>query len=170
VTTKRRIHLLRHAKSSWDDPELTDHDRPLAPRGLKATRRLARWIAQEDIRPDLVLCSTATRAQETLARVAAALGSPPTLVEDGLYHASADALLGRLQQLPDAVGVVLLVGHNPGLEDLCDTLAGVATRLPTGALATFAADIGSWGELAPSGASLVSLVLPRELGRDQDTR
>ena len=96
----RRVHLLRHAKSSWDDPTIGDHERPLAPRGLKATTRLARWIEEHGVRPDLVLCSSAVRAQETLSRIGHALGSPPVHVEDGLYHASADELLVRLRRAP----------------------------------------------------------------------
>ena len=72
----KRLWLLRHAKSSWDDPGLADHDRPLAPRGRKAGKRMRRWAAEHDVRPDLVLCSTAVRAQATLELVAPALGAP----------------------------------------------------------------------------------------------
>ncbi len=170
--TTRRIHLLRHAKSSWDDPALDDHDRPLARRGLKASARLARWIRESNVRPGLVLCSTAVRARETLVRIEPALEAPAVVFEAGLYHAWADDLLARLQTVADDVAEVLLVGHNPGLEELCMLLAApgelrdrVVVDLPTGALATLEAQVGRWADLAPAGATLIEVVLPRELGR-----
>jgi phosphohistidine phosphatase len=166
----RRLHLLRHAKSSWDDAALDDHARPLAPRGHKATRRLARWIAEHDVRPELVLCSPATRARETLDGVHEALGSPRTVEDERIYHASSAELLDRLGELADAMAEVMLVGHNPGLADLCLLLARpgplrdrVAENLPTGALATLVVEMDGWSALAPGTAELRSLVLPREL-------
>ena len=89
----KRLWLLRHLKSSWDEPGLADHDRPLAPRGRKAGKRIRQWAADHDVRPDLVLCSTAVRARATLDLVAPALGSPVVEIEAGLYHAWADDLL-----------------------------------------------------------------------------
>ena len=88
----KRLWLLRHLKSSWDEPGLADHDRPLAPRGRKAGKRVRQWAAEHDVRPDLVLCSTAVRARATLDLVAPALGAPAVEFEDGLYHAWADDL------------------------------------------------------------------------------
>jgi phosphohistidine phosphatase len=170
TATSRRIYLLRHAKSSWDDPTLEDHERPLAPRGLKATKRLAGWIEANAVHPGLVLCSSAVRAQETLSRLAAALGSPAVTVEDGLYLASSDALLGRVMAVPGTVLELLVVGHNPGLEDLCSALGSVPTALPTGALATLGGELEQWADLAPGALSLLDIVLPRNLGRDQGTR
>ena len=167
----RRVHLLRHAKSSWDDPALDDRARPLAPRGRKATRRLATWIVEHDVRPQLVLCSPAARARETLAGIHAALGSPDVVDDERIYHASSAELLDRLREVADPVAEVMLVGHNPGLADLCLLLARagplrdrVAEKLPTGALVTLAAELDRWNTLAPGAADLVELVLPRELG------
>ena len=165
-----RLHLLRHAKSSWHDPALDDRVRPLAPRGRKATRRLAGWIVEHDVRPELVLCSPATRARETLDRIHGALGSPEVTVDERIYHATSAVLLDRLRELADPLGEVMLVGHNPGLADLCLTLARagplrerVAENLPTGALATLVAELDGWSALAPGSADLVELVLPRDL-------
>ena len=170
-TLARRLHLLRHAKSSWDDPALPDHDRPLSPRGRKAAKRLARWLDAQEVRPQLVLCSSAARATETLDRVLSGLGSPDVVLEEGLYHAAASQLLSRVRTLPDAVCEAVVVGHNPGLADLCLLLARpgaerdrVADNLPTGALATLESDVAAWSELGPACAELIHLVLPHELG------
>ena len=167
--TARRIHLLRHAKLSWDDAALADHDRPLAPRGIKAAARLARWIRESDVRPELVLCSSAVRAQETFANVEDALGSPRVVVADSLYAASAEELVRRLGRVPNDVRDVLLIGHNPGLADLCELLAQpsaenqrIAEKLPTGALVTLETQV-DWSDLAPECATIVHLVIPREL-------
>jgi len=162
--------VLRHAKSSWDDPGLADADRPLAPRGRKAAKRLARVLGQEEIRPQLVLCSPAVRATQTLERVLPALGSPEVHIDGGLYHASADELLGRLQQIPDDVGEAVVVGHNPGLGELCLLLGRsgsererIASNLPTGAFVTLTADVPSWSGLDAGAADIVRVLLPREL-------
>jgi phosphohistidine phosphatase len=166
----RRLHLLRHAKSSWDDPSLRDRDRPLAPRGRKATKRIARWARKHDIRPRLVVTSNAVRAQETLHGVLPGLGQPEVWTEVALYAASAETLLERVRALPDEAEEAMLVGHNPGLADLLLMLAEpgdlrerAAAKFPTGALATLEADVSSWSELEPGGARLVGFVVPREL-------
>jgi phosphohistidine phosphatase len=166
----KRLHLLRHAKSSWDDPSLDDHERPLAPRGRKAAAVVAAWMADNRVRPELVLCSTATRTRQTLARVLPALGDPGVVYDDGLYHVGADRLLERLHAVSDDVGEAMLVGHNPGLQELALVLAApgperdrLAGKLPTGALVTFEADVDCWAELAPGGASVAVFVTPREL-------
>jgi phosphohistidine phosphatase len=166
----KQLYLLRHAKSSWDDPALDDHERPLAPRGRKAAKAVASWLAAHDMRPQLVLCSTSTRTRQTLDRVLPALGDPEVVFEDGLYHASADELLRRVQAIPDEVDETLLVGHNPGLQDLALLLASsgplrerLAGKLPTGALVTLAVDASSWRELVAGTATVESYVTPREL-------
>jgi phosphohistidine phosphatase len=166
----RRLHLLRHAKSSWDDSTLRDRDRPLAPRGRKATTRLARWARKHDVSPQLVVSSSAVRARETLQGVLPGLGEPEVWTEVALYAASAETLLERVRALPDEAEEAMLVGHNPGLADLLLLLAKpgdlrehAEAKVPTGALATLDADIASWSELEPGGAELVSFVVPREL-------
>ena len=168
----RTLFLLRHAKSSWDDPEVADHARPLAPRGVKAATRIARHLRAVDIRPDLILCSPARRTRQTVELLDPALGSDTEIsIEDGLYGASAGELLERIRQVDSSHSTVMVIGHNPGLEDLAIELAGdgdepalaqLQTKFPTAALATleFAAQ---WEELGPGQASLTSMVLPREL-------
>ena len=94
----RRLYLLRHAKSAWDDPALRDRDRPLAPRGRKAAKRVARWANKHGVRPQLVVCSSAVRAQQTLQLVLPGLGEPDVLVEVTLYAAGAETLLTRIRR------------------------------------------------------------------------
>ncbi len=167
----RTLFLLRHAKSSWDDSTLADHDRPLAPRGRRAARRIADYFRSEAVRPALVLCSSARRARETLAEVRPALGEQAEVrVTDELYGADADEMLHRLRALGQDIASVMIVGHNPGLHDLALELAGdgdeaaiaqLHTKFPTGALATLQLGRTRWDELAPGQAYLASLVLPR---------
>jgi phosphohistidine phosphatase len=169
----RRLYLLRHAKSSWSDPNLDDHARPLAPRGEEAVRRLHRHLARHpDAAPELVLCSSARRTTMTLDGILGALPARIDMrIEDGLYAASGGRLLERLRQVADGVSGVMLIGHNPGLEDLAFLLVGadddeitrrMATKFPTGALATLTF-AGSWAALAPGTATLESFVVPRDL-------
>jgi phosphohistidine phosphatase len=166
----RRLYLLRHAKSSWDDPALDDHDRPLAPRGRKAAGRMARWIEEHELRPELAVCSTAVRARQTLELVLAALGEPEISYEEGLYHGWTDELLARIRALDDTTPSVLLVGHNPALQNLCLLLAApsperdrIAVKLPTGALVGLELDAASWTGVEEGRAEIDLLVLPREL-------
>jgi phosphohistidine phosphatase len=167
----RLLVLLRHAKSSWKTG-LADHDRPLAPRGSRAVAALRRHVAGAHLAPDLVLCSTARRAVDTWEGIAPAC-PPGTPVEfdPELYGANAGDLLRRLRQLPAATRCVLVVGHNPGLEDLATGLAGsgpadlmgrLHTKFPTGALVTLAVP-GSWAGLRWNSAALAGYVVPREL-------
>jgi phosphohistidine phosphatase len=166
----KRLHLLRHAKSSWDDPGLPDHDRPLAPRGRRAAARLAGWLEDNEVRPQLVLCSTAVRARATLALVTASLNEPVSLFEGALYHAAAAGLLERVRGIDDDVEEALLVGHNPGLQDLCVLLAAasperdrVAAKLPAAALVSLELDVESWADAATGCARIAVVARPREL-------
>jgi phosphohistidine phosphatase len=166
----KRLYLLRHAKSSWDDPELEDHERPLAPRGKRATKRIAKHLRRERIEPSLVLCSSSERTRETLDRIAPALGATDARIESELYGAGDRELLERLRRVPDSVASVMLIGHNPGIQSLAVRLAGsgedlarVERKYPTAALATLTVPDDSWSELDSGRSELVGFVLPREL-------
>jgi phosphohistidine phosphatase len=157
------IYLLRHAKSSWDDPGLADHDRPLAPRGVRNASSLAAHIRAEEIAPELVLCSSALRTRETLAAILGAFDHELVAeIEDDLYGASATVLLERLRSVPETVGSVMLVGHNPGLEELAAMLAvGEAPeRMPTSALVALSTT-AQWPDLAEGSCHLESVTIPR---------
>ncbi len=170
MTTTKRLHLLRHAKSSRDDPELHDHDRPLAPRGRRAAARIRAYLRENEIAPDLVLCSSATRARQTLDGIASALPDDVDVrVEPELYRASEHDLLARLQRVSEDVESVIVIGHNPAIERLVLELAHrgpalgrVRQKFPTAALASLAVPTG-WSALRPGEAELVEFVAPREL-------
>jgi phosphohistidine phosphatase len=132
--------------------------------------RIARWARKHDVRPQLVVTSSALRARETLEGVLPALGEPEVWTEGALYGASVETMLERVQALPDEAEEAMLVGHNPGLGELLLLLAEpgelrqrAEAKVPAGALATLAADVGGWSEVEPGGMRLVSFVVPREL-------
>ncbi|ACI98948.1 SixA phosphatase family protein [Rhodospirillum centenum] len=172
----KSLYLLRHAKSAWDDATLEDHDRPLAPRGRRACATMAKYLGERKGGPprlDLVLCSTARRARETLEGVLPAWPvAPETVHEAGLYLCGTDALLDRLRALPETVGAVMLVGHNPDFQELALTLAGtgdpaalaaVREKLPTGGFIALELPDGPWSGLSPRGGRLVEFTPPRSL-------
>jgi phosphohistidine phosphatase len=169
--------LLRHAKSSWEVPALADYDRPLAKRGQKAAPRMGAEIGALGLNPDLVLCSGAARTRETLALVLGAIGAPPREVvyDDAIYMAPPTQLLTVLRGLPagpDAPSTVMVVGHNPGLEELAELLVGsgdeelrelLEEKFPTGALAVITFDTARWGDIAPGTGTLTRFVTPARL-------
>lgn len=170
VETKH-VFLLRHAKSSWDDPSVDDHDRPLAPRGRRAAARIADYAMETGIRPDLILCSSAMRARQTLERIAPSLGRDAEIhIERSLYGATEDRLLERLQALSDEVDSVMMIGHNPGVQDLAVLLARegllrsqLEAKFPTAGLATLTFGGIGWKDLERESGELADFVVPRRL-------
>jgi phosphohistidine phosphatase len=170
--TVRTIILLRHGKSSWSDSTLADVDRPLAPRGERASKRIAKYMREKRIRPALVLCSPSLRTRQTLAAIDRSLGKACTVeLVPQLYLASGRELFEQLRALPESVGSVMLIGHNPGLQNLALVLASggadlprLEGKFPTGALATLAVDCEGWAALKPGDAEIVDYVVPRQLG------
>lgn len=165
------LYLLRHAKSSWADDSLSDRDRPLAPRGRRAAQRLVRYFREQGIAPEVVLCSPALRTRQTLELIEPGLGGhTEVLVEDELYGAGAEQLLLRLRRLPGEVDSALVIGHNPGVQDLAvllvrggDEREQLRAHFPTAALATLAIPAG-WPRLGRGGARLVGFRVPRDRG------
>jgi phosphohistidine phosphatase len=166
----KTLLLLRHAKSSWDDPNLVDHDRPLAPRGKRASGLIAAYLRRHQIAPGLVLCSSSVRTRETLERISFGFaGEVEVEIEEDLYAASAGDLLARLREGSGDVDSLMVIGHAPAIPELARRLAGrgadverLQGKFPTAALATLSFE-GSWQGLAPGAAELVDLVKPREL-------
>lgn len=169
----RTLLLLRHAKSSRDEPDLADHDRPLAPRGSEAAPRIGAWLREHDPAPDLILCSTAVRAQQTLRLLRPALGdAAPVRLLKSLYLASPSRLLSLIRRLPEDARCVLLIGHNPGLASVAQELAGDGSgkalkrmdkKFPTAAVAELTLAEGSWPEVAPGAMRLAAFVRPKDL-------
>ncbi len=166
-----RLLLLRHAKSGWDDPGIADIHRPLSKRGRRAAPAMAAFMRSAGFLPRLVLCSAAARTRETWDLVAPVLGRPVVHYRHAIYEAPADRLLRIVRALPDCP-CVLLVGHNPGLEDLASILASADSdptarerldeKFPTAALAVL--DLpGRWLDAGPGTARLAALVRPRDL-------
>jgi phosphohistidine phosphatase len=153
----RSLLLLRHAKSSWDDSSRDDHDRPLDERGRRTAALLGAFLAERGPGPDLVLCSSARRTVETFERLRPLLPSEPDVeIERGLYLARRDELLERVAEVPDTRACVLLIGHNPGIEELARFLArrapgsareSIPLKFPTAALAAFRVT-GGWERVA----------------------
>jgi phosphohistidine phosphatase len=162
----KRLHILRHAKSSWGDPDLADHERPLAPRGEKAAVKIAEHVRAAEIAPGLVLSSTALRARQTLAALLPVLPAEAEIrIQDWLYGAGVGDVLTRLREVNEGVGSVLVVGHNPTLHELALALTcreDALERFPTGALASVAFAV-PWVDLAEGTAELEAFVIPREL-------
>ena len=173
VTDMRKLFLLRHAKSSWDDPAVEDFDRPLNGRGRKDAKRMGRYMAEQGIRPGMALVSAATRTRATWDLIEPHLEGVPVSIEEGLYEASRHDLLARLRRLDEHMESVLLIGHNPGIGRLAEALAEhhgkpetldlLAGKFPTGALAVLHLDIAHWGELEAGRGLLAAFVRPRDL-------
>ncbi len=173
------LTLLRHAKSSWDEPALDDYERPLAKRGKKAAPEMGAALAARGLHPDLVLCSGAARARATLDLVLGRLGAPvPEVVyDDAIYMATPEALLARLHRVEPGPGGetprhVMLVGHNPGLEELAlmlvsngaaDDTARMAEKFPTAAAAVIGFDADSWALIGPGSGRLEHFLTPKRL-------
>lgn len=167
---------MRHAKSSWDDPGLSDHARPLNPRGRAAAAAMRRMMQEAGLVPDLVLVSSAHRTLQTLDALEPWTDTPLVEPMDVLYLATPAQLLQTLHKVAETVRSVLVLGHNPGLHDLAATLAGpdgwslhqrLAQGFPSGALAEFGI-AGAWAELGAASARLVRFVTPRDLSAAND--
>lgn len=161
----KTLLILRHAKSSWRDSELADHDRPLNKRGKQDAPRIGNLLRREDLVPDLIVSSSAKRAHKTAELVIEASGYEGELrLDDELYAADPEGILDALQSLADDYERVMVIGHNPGLEELLELLTGEWQRLPTAALAQVKLRLDSWQDLEEdTQGKLVNLWLPRQL-------
>jgi phosphohistidine phosphatase len=160
----KTLFLMRHAKSSWDDPALADFDRPLNERGQKAAPLMGRLLRERKVKPDLVLSSPAERAKQTAALVMEAAGIKKKVTyERRIYDASLGQLLDVITGIDDKCSVVLIIGHNPGLEKLLEYLTGESERMPTAALARIALNIDKWSTTGDLSGTLEWIMRPKEL-------
>jgi phosphohistidine phosphatase len=170
----RELLLLRHAKSSWNQPGVPDHERDLAPRGIAAAERMGDLLQELGLVPDRILCSTARRTVRTWELAGTRLLHPPAVTWcEALYLAAPDRILGLVRGEGVAARRLLLVGHNPGMHQLANRLTGagapaprarLAEKFPTAGLARLVFAIASWAELAPGSGELTGFWRPRDLG------
>lgn len=161
----KTLLLMRHAKSSWKDPELADHDRPLKKRGQKDAINIAKVMKKKGLIPDLVISSSAVRAVETAKIVIEKLSySGELIVQDVLYMAEPGTYVEKINTVPGSVERLLVVGHNPGLESLVQMLDDKIDTMPSGALAVIVLPLDKWGDLTlETKGDLAKLWRPEEL-------
>ncbi len=161
----KTLIIMRHAKSSWDQTNLADHDRPLKKRGERDAPRMGELLLDEDFTPDLIISSSAKRALATAEAAADACDYAGNIVVTrNFYHADPDTFIDELQGITDQSSVVMVVGHNPGMEELLEELTGVWQRLPTAAIAVVNLPVNSWEELNDmTRGSLVNLWTPKSI-------
>ena len=161
----KRLLILRHAKSSWADPSQDDWQRPLNERGVRDAPRVGEWLLKRAIVPDIIMTSDAVRARTTAQAVAQAAGYPRDIVSDpSLYHAKPDDLLDALNGVSEEADTVLIVGHNPGLEDFVLLLTGAHHGMVTSALVALDVPIDRWSDL--DGTVAASIVATWQPGDD----
>ena len=161
----KTLLVLRHAKSSWDDPSLKDFDRPLNGRGLRSAPLMGKYMRKQKLAPELILCSPARRTRETVAlfKEAARLDAPVRF-DERIYEASVEQLCEVIAQIEERVGQAMLIGHNPGLEELLFYLTGEEGRMVTAALAKVTLNLEKWSKTSERCGTLDWLVKPRDLG------
>ena len=160
----KTLLLLRHAKSSWKDSTVADHDRPLNGRGRRAAELVRLFLKGRKLRPDLVLSSSSVRTRETVEILFQKTEAVPEIsYDDALYLASAAKLLEVILALDEDRDQVLLVGHNPGIEELFLRLTGIDERFPTATLANISLDIEKWAAAGKTTGKLLWLVTPKQL-------
>lgn len=168
----RTLILMRHAKSSWDDPEHSDHERPLNKRGTRDAPRMAAWMVRNRLRPGLVLCSDSVRTRATLTLLLGSIEgwSPTVRFEPRLYLAEPAAILELIVRVPDDIESCLVIGHNPGIHALAlglvgsgdrSALADLAMKFPTAAIAVVEIGEASWRDVVPGKGCLAAFVAPR---------
>jgi phosphohistidine phosphatase len=177
ASVSKRLILLRHAKSAWEDQDIADFERPLSARGRKAAPIVGAYLARTGYLPELVLCSSARRAVETLDLVATCWPRQPNVrKQKSLYLAMPREMLKRLQAAGGNLGTVMLVGHNPGIADLANWLchdgdpaarAALARKFPTGAVAVIDFDVEDWREVDAETGRLVAFATPRQIEQDR---
>jgi len=145
----KTLLILRHAKSSWKDTHLIDHQRPLNKRGKKAAPEMARRLLKRGVRPDVIVSSDARRAMETAVSMAEILGVSPKAIRQNpdLYHGAPDRILDVVHRFNDQWKQVMVVGHNPGLEAFLQIANGKVESLPTASIAYLTAPVDNWNKL-----------------------
>jgi len=159
----KTLHILRHAKSSWDDVTLSDFDRPLNPRGLKAAPFMGTLMKERGLVPDHIISSPAERARQTTELVKSAAGFMSEIEYDlNIYDANVGTLLSVIAEIADDSRTALIVGHNPGAEGLIYYLTGEISPMPTAALAVINLELKTWGDVKGNCGTLKTIIRPRD--------
>lgn len=160
----KKLILIRHAKSAWDDASLHDHDRPLAERGLNDAPKMAKRLKKRGVQADLLLSSTAVRANETAKITANGIDYPEDqiVLKDSLFHASPHAILKFLKAQDDRANTILIFGHNPGFTDLVTYLGGDVDNLPTAGQFGFKLKSAHWADLKPENVEVWFFDYPKK--------
>ena len=162
----KTLLLMRHAKSSWKDMSLSDHDRPLKKRGREAAPLMGELLSNLDLVPEIILCSTARRARQTVEYLLHSLPfEGEVMYTRDLYHSGPRTYLKELRQLGDLFSIAMIVGHNPGMEYAVEEFSGEWERMPTAAIARIDFNVGRWDELEGGDVSgkLLGVWRPREI-------
>lgn len=159
----KKLLILRHAKSSWADPDLADFDRPLNERGMLAAPFMGSLMSAEGLVPELIVSSPAERAKHTaeLAKAGGAMDAE-ILFEDRIYEASPQTLMQVAREVQSSIGSIMIVGHNPGIEGFIRLLTGAPEAMPTSALAEIDLEINDWSEIAPGSGDLIRIIRPKD--------
>lgn len=164
----KTLFLMRHAKSSWDDPELADHDRPLNERGTRAAAFMGQFAAENGLLPQKLLVSTAERANNTALLLLDAAGSTiEPEVKAEVYEASPQRLAEVVHDIDNTLHTAMIVGHNPGMEGLIRYLTGSIEPMPTAALAVLELNIDAWAKAGRSCGRVHAVYRPKQLMRDE---
>jgi len=166
----KKILICRHGKSSWEDPYLSDHNRPLAPRGLRNSTEMAERLLSQSISPDLILSSDAKRAIDTAIITIEILGVNKEKIEkhESLFHASANTIMEHLQSLSNEINTVFIFGHNPGFNELIWMLGGDLENLPTAGQFGFSFEVAEWSKINAQNAMVWFYDYPKK--RNQNLR
>ncbi len=165
----KTLMLLRHAKSDWDDSSLADFDRPLAARGKRDAPRVGKALRKRGSLPGLIISSPAARAKATIdAVIKTAKLDGELQFDETIYGASSAELIKAIRSLRDDISCSLLVGHNPGFEDLLERLTGSHDRMPTAALASIEFQIDRWEDVEDGKGRLAWLVTPKQAAGPND--
>ncbi len=178
MTKALQLFLFRHAKSSWDQPDLTDHDRPLNDRGINAASLMGTEMAKRALAPELVVCSTSRRTRQTLDLwLAASKIKPDIIFAENLYHASPSVMLDIVKKTTGTYRGLMLLGHNPGMEQFAMQLSAdlssksakaMMEKFPTAALAVFDLPNKNWADTEPGTGELISYLMPRQIMSERE--
>ena len=160
----KTLYVLRHAKSSWDDCSLSDFERPLNERGIKTAPLMGKEMKKNGFIPEIIVCSTAKRAEQTAKLVKETAEFKEEIkFEEAIYEASVTTLLHIVSKVDNEFGSALIVGHNPGFENLVRVLTGKIEAMPTAGLAVIDLKIENWNEINAESGNLREFIRPKEL-------